>query len=217
MSTMLHEFGHAVYDKYLPTDIPYLLQSPAHTLSTEAIAILMEWLTKNPDWLVDIAGAPAEEVAKIWELIIGQRAVAQLIFMRWGLVVVHFERELYRDPHQDLNRLWWDYVEKFQLIQRVEGRSQPDWAAKIHLALAPVYYQNYLYGQMVASQLRHYIQNRVGNGKLYDNPAMGRYLCENYFGLGRQFTWNETLHRATGEYLEPKYFAAALGIENYEN
>ena len=32
-------------------------------------------------------------------------------------------------------------------------RTQPDWAAKIHLAAAPVYYQNYLYGELFASQL----------------------------------------------------------------
>ena len=37
---MMHEFGHAVYDLGLDTDLPWLLRSPAHILSTEAIAIL---------------------------------------------------------------------------------------------------------------------------------------------------------------------------------
>jgi peptidyl-dipeptidase A len=31
MSTMLHEFGHAVYDKYNDRSLPFLLRSPAHT------------------------------------------------------------------------------------------------------------------------------------------------------------------------------------------
>ena len=36
MSTMLHELGHAVYSsKYIPTELPYLLRSNAHILSTE--------------------------------------------------------------------------------------------------------------------------------------------------------------------------------------
>ena len=34
-----------------------------------------------------------------------------------------------------------------------EGRTAPDWASKIHLAVAPVYYQSYLLGELLASQL----------------------------------------------------------------
>ena len=34
MDTMLHEFGHAVYDKYINPSLPYLLRSVAHTSST---------------------------------------------------------------------------------------------------------------------------------------------------------------------------------------
>ena len=81
-----------------------------------------------------------------------QRA-SLLVFARWVLVVTHFERELYADPDADLDTLWWDLVERFQLVRRPEGRHAPDWAAKIHLAVVPVYYQNYLYGEMFASQL----------------------------------------------------------------
>ena len=41
MNTMLHELGHAVYDKYLAADLPFLLRTAAHTNTTEAIAMLM--------------------------------------------------------------------------------------------------------------------------------------------------------------------------------
>ncbi|MCA1731856.1 MAG: peptidase M3A and M3B thimet/oligopeptidase F, partial [Actinobacteria bacterium] len=30
MNTMLHEFGHAVYDKYINPSLPYLLRTVAH-------------------------------------------------------------------------------------------------------------------------------------------------------------------------------------------
>src|SRR5207237_10709389 len=56
MITMLHEFGHAVYDKYNDRSLPFLLRAPAHTLTTEAIAMLNGRMSKNPEWLVQIGG-----------------------------------------------------------------------------------------------------------------------------------------------------------------
>lgn len=40
MNTQLHELGHALYDKYLDEKIPYILREPAHTFTTEAIAMM---------------------------------------------------------------------------------------------------------------------------------------------------------------------------------
>ena len=56
MSTMLHEFGHAVYDKYNDLSLPFLLRMPAHMLTTEAIAMLNGRMSKSPEWLMKIAG-----------------------------------------------------------------------------------------------------------------------------------------------------------------
>ncbi|MFL6058220.1 MAG: M2 family metallopeptidase, partial [Rubrobacteraceae bacterium] len=41
MDTMLHEFGHAVYDRHLNPRLPYFLRTVAHTCTTEAIALMM--------------------------------------------------------------------------------------------------------------------------------------------------------------------------------
>src|SRR5437764_1292571 len=69
------------------------------------------------------------------------RRAGLLVFARWVLVMTTFERALYADPDADLDSLWWDLVERHQRIHRPDGRAAPDWAAKIHLAAAPVYYQ----------------------------------------------------------------------------
>ena len=37
------------------------------------------------------------------------------MFARWALVMLHFEKALYANPEQDLNKLWWDIVERYQL------------------------------------------------------------------------------------------------------
>ena len=76
--------------------------------------------------------------------------------------MTHFERQLYADPDADLDTLWWDLVERYQQVRRPDGRHAPDWASKIHLAAAPVYYQNYLYGELFASQLDATLTARAG-------------------------------------------------------
>src|SRR5215210_2401943 len=49
-NTMLHELGHAVYDKYIDPSLPYLLRTVAHTNTTEAIALMMGSLAGEPAW-----------------------------------------------------------------------------------------------------------------------------------------------------------------------
>ncbi len=40
METVLHELGHANYDKYIDQTLPFLLREPAHSFTTEGIANL---------------------------------------------------------------------------------------------------------------------------------------------------------------------------------
>ena len=207
MDTTLHELGHAVYDKYLGAELPYLLRAPAHINTTEAIAMLMGRLAIRPEWLARVRGLSADEVQSIAEPARAEQRIAQLVFLRWGLVMVHFERALYGNPERtDLNALWWDLVERFQLLTRPEGRDKPDWAAKIHLAIAPVYYHNYILGELTASQLGHTLATRSPDGRLVDSPAAGALLRDELFALGAQLPWNETLARVTGERLNARYF-----------
>ncbi len=204
-STTLHELGHAVYDKYLPHELPFYLRSPAHTMSTEAIAMLMGRLTKDEKWLKEIVNISAEDSKTLLPAIESQATLAMLIFVRWGLVMVNFEKAMYEDPDQDLNTLWWDCVEKYQFVKRPENRNEPDWAAKLHLALCPVYYQNYILGELIASQLSHSI-SELPSKYLTNNPEAGLFLKDKYFVHGARFDWNETLEKATGEKLNPQYF-----------
>src|SRR3712207_9529008 len=63
MDTMLHEFGHAVYDKNINPKLPYFLRTVAHTCTTEAIALMMGSLVDDPAWLsaVEIGRASCRE------------------------------------------------------------------------------------------------------------------------------------------------------------
>ena len=39
--------------------------------------------------------------------------------------------------------------------EAARGHNEPDYAAKIHIVTTPVYYHNYMLGEMFASQVHH--------------------------------------------------------------
>jgi peptidyl-dipeptidase A len=126
--------------------------------------------------------------------------------------VFDFERELYEDPERDdLNSLWWDLVQRLQLVNRPSERDEPDWAAKIHIAVAPVYYHNYVLGNLISAQLRHYLMTHVTGGEpFFTSEVAGGYLQEAVFGAGARNGWEDTVLGATGERLNPEYFVKSL-------
>ena len=209
--TMLHEFGHAVYDKHINPSLPYLLRCVAHTSTTEAIALMMGSLASDPAWLSSVADVPGDELDVDREYLLRSTRADKLVFTRWALVMYRFEAALYEDPDRDdLNELWWDLVEDLQLQSRPPGRNEPDWAAKIHVAVAPIYYHNYVLGHLTAAQLRHHLEERVASKPFFGSEIAGRYLQESIFGPGARDTWEETVLHATGERLTPDYFVGSL-------
>lgn len=213
MNTMLHEFGHAVYDYNIDTTLPFILREPAHTFTTEAIAMIFGRFSRNPQWIKDMAGISEEEKVKIAENSFKTLRLEQLVFSRWSQVMYRFEKEMYKNPDQDLNKLWWDLVEQYQLLKRPAGRNQPDWATKIHIATFPCYYHNYLLGELFASQLYYYIIANIINSEddrfqsFAGKPEVGLYLKEKVFSPGSKYYWNDMIEKATGEKLTAKYYA----------
>lgn len=213
MNTMLHELGHGVYDRNIDMTLPYFLRTPAHTFTTEAIAMIFGRLSSNPYWIRDNVGITAEEADKISQDVKNNLRLEQLVFSRWSQVMYRFEKSMYAYPDQDLNKLWWDLVEKYQMLKKPEGRNNADWASKIHIASYPCYYHNYQLGEILASQLQVFINTRVLKGgendvvSLSKNPEIGNYLLEHVFKPGAKYQWNDMIKRATGEELTAKYYA----------
>lgn len=222
LGTTLHEMGHAVYSKNVPRALPYALRAEAHTLSTEAVAMMFERNARNVDWLLAM-GVKVPEPDSFRAAAAKLRRNRLLVFSRWTQVMVRFERGLYGNPDQDLNKLWWDLVEKYQELKRPEGRDEPDFAAKYHIVIAPVYYHNYELGEMFASQLHYALAKAVSPADIplppardieVGNKAVGKFMREQVFAPGMTLNWNQLARHATGEDLSPKAFAEDLNIAN---
>lgn len=203
-ATMLHEYGHAVYFKYIDRSLPFLLRSPAHTLTTEAIAMLYGRFAKNPAWMQEFLGLEESQVEEITPLIEKSLRRQMLIAGRWIMTFSFFERELYENPDQDLNALWWKTVNEVQFVTPPENQDYPHWAAKIHFTLVPVYYQNYLLGELTTSQLQRYIETNISTDLFTEK--VGDFLLNDFFKPGAIYTWNEKIKKATGEKLNPQHF-----------
>jgi peptidyl-dipeptidase A len=208
MSTLLHELGHAAYDFYTDYEMPYILRGPSHTFTTEAVAMLLGRLARNPQWMSRFAGIEQSAIDQVQDLIkISQRRQMRL-FTRWVLVMANFERGLYENPDRDLGSFWWDLVEQYQGLKRPAGRdTSNDWACKIHIATAPVYYHCYLLGEMFASQMQRRINESISEAGLCAGPEAGGWLADNIFQPANSISWDELVLNSTGEPLS----AAAFG------
>lgn len=212
MGTMLHELGHAVYSsKNIPQAVPYVLRGEAHILTTEGVAMQFERFSKSRPWLEKM-GVKVEDGEKFDAAAKKVQQNQLLIFSRWCQVMLRFEKAMYENPKQDLNALWWELVQKYQQVQKPKGRNAPDYGSKIHICSAPVYYHNYMMGQLFASQVHHALSKDVFNADpkttLYiGEKKVGAFMRKKVFEPGRTKTWKELTKFATGEELNPKAFA----------
>jgi len=214
MATLLHELGHSIYSsKNIPRSVPYPLRLEAHILTTEGVAMMFERLSKQRAWLEKM-GRTVDKPKVFDETAAKMQRNQLLIFSRWCQVMLRFEKGMYENPDQDLSKLWWDLVEKYQEVKRPAGRKAPDYASKIHIVSAPVYYHNYQMGQLFASQVHHAIAREVYKGADPDtvvyvaNQEVGEFMKKRVFEPGRTLPWNELTKHATGQPLTAMAFAA---------
>jgi peptidyl-dipeptidase A len=215
-ATMLHEFGHSVYstnNNDIPSSLPYCLRLESHILTTEGVAMMFERMSKRSAFLQKM-GLKVDDPKAFDEA--GAKALKYrlLIFSRWCQVMLRFEKGMYEDPDQDLNKLWWDLVEKYQMLKRPAGRNAPDYASKVHIVVTPVYYHNYMMGELFASQVHRAIAKEVFKGADPDavnyagEKGVGDFMEKKVFAPGRTKSWNDLTEYATGEPLNAKAFAA---------
>jgi peptidyl-dipeptidase A len=212
MDTLLHELGHGVYDLGFDQGLGWLLRD-THLVTTEASALLFGALAGERDWLERVLGVNPQEAKRLESELQAARAARMLVFTRWVLVMTGFERAFYGDPESDLDAIWWELVSRHQLVAPPPGRTAPDWAAKIHIAVAPVYYHTYLYGAIVAAQIRDELVSAAGG--IVDRAEAGGLLAERLFAPGLSIRWDHLVEQATGKPLSVTSLASEVAAASY--
>ena len=76
--------------------------------------------------------------------------------------------------------------------------------------MAPVYYQSYLLGELLASQLDQAVRDRAGG--FVGRPEAGAFLAERVFAPGATQPWRDLVASATGRPLGPAAFLTGRGV-----
>jgi peptidyl-dipeptidase A len=120
------------------------------------------------------------------------------------MAIIDFERQMYKNPNQDLKTLWRDMSVKYK------GRNEQDepsneWATIPHYLSHPGYYQNYFRSALIKAQLYEALTDKMG-GKLTQNTQTADYLNENLFCYGGSKTDDENLIHISGKPLSAEAF-----------
>lgn len=212
MKYMMHLCGHSSHYKNIADNIPYLLKDP-NTVVSEGVAAFFENLASDYFWLR--SEFQMDSAKSIQYNLICQHffQVDRLFRCRKLLVISEFEREIYRDPEQNLGELWYRLNRKYLGIQPPEEKSAADWATSKYAANFPCNIHNYVLADLFAAQLQHTIEKEIlheGKSRYQNNKVIGSFLVSRLYRYGDLLLWEKLIEKVTGEPLNPTYFANYL-------
>lgn len=212
MKKMMHLCGHASHFKSVSDSIPYLLKGPNHVVA-EGIASFFENMTSNHTWLkreFEMDSISTQE----YQLICSHFSQVDRLFrFRRLLVKSIFEREIYKDPDQNPAALWYRLNEEYLGILPPGDPNSTDWATNSYVTNLSCSIHNYVLADLFAGQLQHYMEENIlteKNPSYHDNKEVGLFLVSQIFKYGDLLPWEQLIRKATGEPLNPLYFANYL-------
>ena len=196
--TMFHELGHALHGALNEVETPMLKRDSG--IFTEGLAEVFGYVAATKEWL-STRNLPEE---------ITQAAIASAIgptfhYIRQRSAWCLFEYALYANPDADPNELMAKW-ESQVLGCAYDGT--PRWASNAWFISYPVYWQNYVLADVMASQIHHDLQKRFGS--LAEKREAFDFVIAQYIAPGAITSWLWKIEDVTGEPLNPKALIADL-------
>ena len=163
---------------------------------------LWERFVSESDWLMGHSRITARQLAECRE----GWAKRFIYRLRLRIAQATFEYGAYQAPEGDLVALYRDV---FSEHMHVPYDQIPGWAHDPFWTSHPVYWQNYVIGEAVASQTLVALRRQFG--RLIDEPAVGGWLARHYYAPGAALPWREKVRVATGAPLGTTDLLADLG------
>lgn len=212
MIRMMHLGGHASHYKTISDDVPYLLKTPNYALG-EGVARYFESLASNSEWLkdaIDIDTTAQKELVLVCQHL---HQVDRLFRCRKLLAMADFEREVYQNPDQNLDKLWQKLNLKYLGIDYTDEKNACYWATNKYATSLSCTTHNLVLADVFAAQLQHTIEKRVitrTGGAYANNAEIGKFLTENLYCYGNQLPWEKLIEKVAGEPLKASYFVGYL-------
>ena len=199
LDTLNHELGHCVYDLGISRELPVVDRQPSSSAFTEAIAMMMGDLPKRENILKNIV--PEDKLILFKESLKNDEAN----FVSKSLLIIDFEKELYKNPTQDASNLWRNLKLKYR---NQNLNPENEWATIPHYLSHPGYYQNYFRANLMKVQIYNHLRSLFG--EITENNAVAKYLNDKIFSKGASTDEYELIKNVTGKEFSAKDFINSL-------
>ena len=206
--TLFHEYGHCLNAVLTDPNLsPGFLLGDETPLS-EGVAECLGHFAYDARWLERAAGVPPERAAALER--VGKMQL--LLWLRRSICAnAYFELTAYGNLDANLDSLYAATYQRFVCLDLPPGRY---FGYRDMFGTGPLYFQSYLYANMIATQLRDAMKAKFGVADLTREKRVAPWLTAYCFGPGGSVPWPEKIRRATGKSLSTeslsRYLAGAM-------
>lgn len=198
--TMFHEMGHAFHSAYNQQEYHTFRHDSG--IISESLAEVFGYVPRHTGWLQEMGFSEAEASD------VQKRLVAPWFhYLRERTAYALAEYEIYENPSADPDAI----------LARVESEvlgvahdTTPRWAANAWYISYPIYWQNYVLADMLASQVHHKLSEQLGS--LHGHPAAFIEVQNQYMVPGNTIDWQARLFKHTGSKLKADALVEDLKI-----
>jgi len=200
ISVWMHEMGHGLHGLFNSINSPILegyewVPGNANPCFAEGMAETSAYFTRNIEWQKKYTNLSEEQITERKERT-NKYAPA---FVRFHLFNFMKETELYMHPEKSYEEIQIELAKKYLMIDTEEMRTR-DLNDIIYITY-PLYLQNYLIADMVATQVHKTLFDKFGENYAF-NTEVGDYLINNFYYAGEYFDWEDRLIQGTGKTLD---------------
>ena len=200
----LHELGHGLQLLFTEIQSPvlkgyYWNMGGDNAGWSEAMADVIARFSEHPAWMEKHAAAKPPAADR----------VGLAAYLRFQLVTLMFEWELYKDPTQDLAQLNRRLMKRFLMIDAADARP-PALASAIFVSY-PMYLYAYTVSEMVSWQVHATLEEAFGPRYVFDS-RVADFLKRRLYSSGELYSWQERLKRATGRCMDVSGYLKAHGF-----
>jgi len=190
---LFHEYGHAVNFTLMRPDLSPAFFRGDETPLGEGLAETLGYFASDHQWLERAAGVAPAQAARLEQ--VGR--MQQLFWLRRTIALnAYAEISHYLQPRADLDSLYAATYRRFIAVELPQGH----WfATRDMFATGPLYFQSYLYANMIAAQLREAMRQQLGVDDISAEPRVAGWLTEHFYAQGAAVPWPEKIRRATGK------------------
>jgi peptidyl-dipeptidase A len=205
--TLFHEYGHAANAVLIRPDLPPAFLRGDDTPLGEGLAETLGHFAYDRHWLERAAHQSPERAAAL-------ERVGKMELLLWLRRTIgcnaYFEVTHYVRPAANLDSLYAASYRRFVGFDLPAG----DFVGTRDMfATGPLYFQSYLYANMIAAQLREAMRAQLGVEDLTREPRVAGWMTEKLYAPGASIAWPEKVRRATGRALSTdaltRYLAGA--------